>query len=572
MTTLDPSLRGKAVILAKLNAKNGTNYQLADVTISAPRSIPNTPLNGINTTVSFGFVNIDYASTLPFYYGRYNLSDIIFQSGQQTVIDETALDLYSLLPKINAFYGTIISEEDVYNAAIPAYDPQNYTAVRQVTIQAKPDSYIYTGSIIIQVSVNLPDETTRAVIVHQPSDLALVNQSIRIINKDGDRYPGSNVLFGVSNVTAWSVTDVYKNLNSEIILTGTFSFTYTDINNVATAVTAATYVVLNMRGEYLRSGNTNLYGTIPSTSVEVNAVSQLSFAVNSTTGALVKLTATGAIDSSFTPPTLPPLAFIRIADHGKIYAVTQLSGRSVSIIRLNSDGHKDTSFTDIVITTPLGASLYGVVDVLPKSIDSNTGNGGSFYILPPYGVASTVTLPTINGQAIFTPPAVSCGWNPIIPFSEEGIVNVSQTLQPVFSPTTIYSATATQIATNKRWLANYQLTTLNGSGGTVAITNKTSPVTGYVRPHVVNLSRSPVHCFLDSDPNNELEQPQWSTISEILPFAPDFALYHGQGKMIAMNYASMEATMNYVVLRTSTYEQTVDVSPDPIIGVKVIGA
>lgn len=152
--TIDGGGDGKALLLAGINALQGTNYTLDDWDFGIPELVT-VPQPTHNSKVAFGPKEGTGAyGVKTIYYNRIHASElggvIVPYAGEMYITD--------VLTKINEKYGILIKPTDIYDSVIPAPGVgQNQV---QVTLQFRPESIIFYDGVQIQIGTNDPTGDT----------------------------------------------------------------------------------------------------------------------------------------------------------------------------------------------------------------------------------------------------------------------------------------------------------------------------------------------------------------------------------------------------------------------------
>lgn len=152
--TIDGGGDGKALLLAAINAAQGTNYTLVDWDFGIPELVT-VPQPTHNSKVAFGPKEGTGAyGVKTIYYNRIHASElgnvIVPYSGEMYITD--------VLAKINEKYGILIKPEDIYDAVIPV--PGGGQNQVQVNLEFRPESIIFYNAVQIQIGQNDPTGDT----------------------------------------------------------------------------------------------------------------------------------------------------------------------------------------------------------------------------------------------------------------------------------------------------------------------------------------------------------------------------------------------------------------------------
>lgn len=152
--TIDAGGDGETLLLAAINAAEGTNYTLADWEFGIPEAVT-VPSPTHNTKVALGpKAGTGYYGVRSVFYNRIHAS----QLGNVIVPYAGEMYITQVIDKINEKYGIQIKQSDIYDAVIPAPAPGHNQV--QVTLQFRPESIIFYDGVQVQIGQNDPTGDT----------------------------------------------------------------------------------------------------------------------------------------------------------------------------------------------------------------------------------------------------------------------------------------------------------------------------------------------------------------------------------------------------------------------------
>lgn len=552
MGQIDYTQPAQQILVDLINQKNGTALRTQDVDFSAPEVSMNTALN-TNTLVKLtAKAGSGYFGTRDIHYTRLSVSDILESKPLEVQpIVETLLSEF--LPAINEAYGTFLKIEDIYDVAIPQYDPQHPNAIRTVSLVIKSTSYFYTGTFdlvfgIYNNAIQEVDGITRTyfiVIDGYPFDR--VKESMIALNVDGSPNTAFNFLSNVTTINAWTLDKVYRLANGQFVLNGSFSLVYTDGAGATQNVTNATELLVNEAGAVISDVAVHrfLFG--------VNAVVfdspnvPFKYFVDpdnlSRDSRLFRYTDAGVLDTTFIPAIDYQPKFIRITPDNKVYTISGVyqgadpsnNGQLTNLIRIDrllSTGLLDTAFQTVYIRS--SRPQYDppvIMDLMP--IDTQ-----GFYLAfaPVTGLDSSSNVPVVNGDSLLSIDVYAqtvYAWSPIARFDADGQLDIS------FKTS----------LNGRRGQALYEPSGSPLTWGTKAIvaegekiclvTYKRNPVTGYEHRQPVQFNLSGFDVLLSGE--GYKQQYKWTNLLNVLPQSNGFFIGYGmmQSFLSSGNYGNV---------------------------------
>lgn len=503
MDIIDYTKPSKEILIALINQKNGTALRAQDLVISDPAVAVNTSLH-TNTVVNISSATgSGYFGSRDIAYDRFDIAEIL-GSKPLELQPITELTLVEFLPAINTAYGTFLKEEDIYDVAIPPYDPLHPTAIRTVTLVINPNSYFYYGTFdlvfgMYNNAITENDGVTRTYIaVIDGYPINRVKESIIAINVDGTINTAFSFLSNTTAINSWTLDKVYTLANGEFVLEGDFAIVYTDGSNTVHNVTGKHQLVISETGAVLSDSDTIRFIFGPNTVVFERSSVAFKYFIDpdnvSRDSRLFRYTDAGVLDVTFVPAIDYKPAFVRITPDNKLYTVSgqyegadpgnnNLLTKLIRIDRLTNTGALDTAFNTIYIRSSLPSFNPPVIsDLCP--IDTQ-----GFYLAfaPIGGLDSTSVTPVVNGVSILAPDIlaqVPYAWSPIARFEPDGELDTSfkTTLRGCIG-NTAYEPAGSPITWNTKSI-------IAEGEKTILMSYKRNPVTGYEhrQPIAFNLS------------------------------------------------------------------------------------
>lgn len=546
MDTIDYTQPSKKILIDLINRKNGTNLRVQDFSISDPEVDVNAEI-GTDTKVTLTpLAGSGYYGVRSQYYTRMNV-DTIFGVQPITVQPTTQVSLSEFLPEINAFYGIHLKEEDIYDTAIPAYDPLHPTAPRSVTLAIRPTSYFFQGSYdfvfgIVNNAIAEDDGVTRTYyfwVDGLPIDQ--VKQSLKCFNADGTQNSAFNFLSNVSDIQTWTVDKIVKlqqNGQNFLIFEGEFELAYTEYGT-GTNVPLAVYggVLVFIGGE----GNGTLIVAAPNKlfSENINAVifehpaNSFSYEIDSLNlthdSHLYRYTNEATIDATFIPAISYQPKFIRVTPDNKIYTVSDVyegadpanNGTLTKLIRvdrLTATGAFDTTFSTLYIRSSDPAyDPVPVMDICP--IDT----GGCYLAFVPLRTTDiSAPHPVINGTSllqVIVGAGATYSWNPVIRLHQDGAIdNTFKHVLPGLRSPAIYEPNGSPVTWGTKAL-------VSEGEKTFLMTYRRNPITGYEHRQPIQFNLIGEEVLLSGQ--GYKHQYKWTQLLDIIPQSNGLFLGYG---------------------------------------------
>ena len=572
MDTIDYSQPSTKILFDLINRKNGTNLRVQDFVISEPAVNINTATQTDTSVILTPIAGSGYYGTREVKYKRMDV-DSVFGLMAMPTQPTTETTLYEYLSQINAFYGIHLKEEDIYDAPIPAYDPEHPTAARTVTLVVKPTSYFFTGSyeFIFGISNNAIQENDGVTRVYYawidglPIDQ--VKDSVIALNVDASDNTSFNFLSNVYEITAWTLDRITMLSNNSFALDGSFTLRQNQPDTVSTygglivdqygaLVTAAVDKIFNLPAnvEITRHAGVNKYYAIDPANTSHD--SHL-FAFNED----------GTPVAGFNPAISYEPKFIRLAPNGRIYTVSavyqggdplnnNLLTELIRIDRLMPNGSFDPSFDTIYIRSsdPLIMPVP-VMDICP--IDT-----GGFYLAfaPARTTDINIACPVINGQtllAIDITAGATYSWNPVVRFEADGGLDLSfKTMLPGLRSTAVYEPNGSPLTWGSKAL-------ISEGEKTFWMTYRRNPVTGYEHRQPFQYDLTGKEVLLNG--LGYKDQYKWTQLLNL--FSQSNGLFVGYGMMQSYQ---LTGTLSVPYSAIGRYKQTGEIdrllwrSPGPV--------
>lgn len=487
MDTIDYSQPAKQILIDLINRKNGTNLRVRDFDISDPIVNVN-HLTGTDTQIILTpLVGSGYYGERSQFYTRMDV-DTIFSAQAITIQPTIETTLLEFLPQINAFYGTHIKAEDVYDAPIPAYDSLHPTTPRSVTLAIKPTSYFFQGSYdfvfgIVNNAVQEADGVLRTYhfwIDGLPPNQ--VNQSFPCYNVDGTQNTAFNFLSNVTQIDTWTVERITRGPANSFIFEGEFDIAFGADLTVHSYQSLKIDETGHVTGAYVNKYFPPLYiDTLfehPDVSFKY-AIEPLNLTQDSH---LFRYTVAGDLDTTFVPAIPYQPKFIRITPDNKVYTVsdvyegtdpsTNALTKLIRVDRLTSLGLYDPAFTPIYIrSSDTQYDPVPVMDICP--IDT-----GGFYLafVPSRTTDVNAPYPIVNGvglREVILGAGATYSWNPVIRFHQDGALdNTFKHSLPGLRSPAVYEPNGSPLTWGTKAL-------VSEGEKTFLMTYRRNPITGY---------------------------------------------------------------------------------------------
>lgn len=441
MSTIDYTQAPKAVLMALINLRNNTNLDVSDFEIGAP--IPcQDAARASNTQVTITPVaGTGFYGDRTIYYDRLDLG--IFNTYPAATIPINELTLYEYLPVLNALYDLHLTEADVYDAPIPAFDPANPTLRRELPVIAKADSFFFQGSYTFSFGTsNLPlpemDGVIRRFYLYIDGlSITDVKKSLISLNANGTTNTDFTFLVNATSIDAFEVTRVYRRTDGSFVLNGNFTLVFMDGQGVPRPVSTAKGLLVSATGRVTGSSMFTYFDT-PGKSPVYEAVGvPFKYVIDDADLTqqcrLYRFDEQGVTDRSFAPEITYRPEFVRITRTGKIYTISaqfvgadphnnNLPAKLMRIDRLLPTGSFDPAFYPVFIG--VSNATYAVLPIFDLC---EMDTGGFSVVFKPVATSNIGSVsPVINGRKILQVDPVNnplYSWNPVAVFNADGSQN-----------------------------------------------------------------------------------------------------------------------------------------------------
>lgn len=170
MEQIDYTKSPDEILLTLINNDNpGKNITLAQVALATPSVVVDgsetgPSFNNRKTKLRVSAVNgSGYADYVDVSYSRIHFRDMLTPTEADTVKYPKTTEHFSLgentalshlLPQINSKYGVNLQPEDFWDTTLPTFEGLPPYDDKYVKLEAKPDSKIYIGGVLIKIDPN----------------------------------------------------------------------------------------------------------------------------------------------------------------------------------------------------------------------------------------------------------------------------------------------------------------------------------------------------------------------------------------------------------------------------------
>lgn len=545
MDQIDFTQPTKQIFVDFVNQKNGTALRAQDVELSLPQVSVNTVLK-TNTVVKLtANAGTGYFGTRDISYNRLDIGEIL-ESKPLEVQPTTETMLSEFLPAINVAYGTFLKPEDIYDVAIPAYDPLHPNAVREVALIIQSASYFYIGTFDLVFgtfnnAIEEIDGVTRTYfILIDGYAINRVKESLVALNVDGTANTAFDFLSNASLITGWILDNTYRLANGQFVLEGTFTLSYLDGNGQTIAAVDTEQLLISETGAVVSDAMGKRFSFGVNSIVFDTPNVPFKYFIDpdnlSRDSRLFRYTDEGILDAGFIPAIDYKPKFIRITAANKIYTVSDVyagadpanNGQLTNLIRIDRllpTGALDTTFQTVYIRSSQPQySPPPIMDLYP-----NDAQGFYLAFVPAGGLDSSSNIPVVNGQSLLTVDVLaqtSYAWSPVARFEADGELDTSfKTSLNGRRGHTLYEPSGSPLTWNKKAIV--------AEGEKICLmTYRRNPVTGYDhrQPVQFNLSGNEV---LLSGQGYKL-QYKWTDLLNVIP----------QSNGLFIGYGTMQSFLN----------------------------
>lgn len=545
MDQIDFTQPTKQIFVDFVNQKNGTALRAQDVELSLPQVSVNTVLK-TNTVVKLSAnAGTGYFGTRDISYNRLDIGEIL-ESKPLEVQPTTETMLSEFLPTINTAYGTFLKPEDIYDVAIPAYDPLHPNAMREVTLIIQSASYFYIGTFDLVFgtfnnAIEEIDGVTRTYfLVIDGYPINRVKESFIALNVDGSSNTVFNFLSNAGAVNGWTLDKVYCLVNGQFVLEGTFALTYTEGDGTVVNVSDTKQLLLSSTGAVISNDVLRRFSFGANTIVFDTPNVPFKYFIDPDNvgrdSRLFRYTDEGVLDSTFVPAIDYKPKFLRITPTNKVYTVSDVyagadpanNGLLTNLIRIDRllpTGALDTTFQTVYIRSSRPEyDPPSIMDLYP-----NDTQGFYLAFAPVGGLDSSSNIPVINGQSLLTVDVLAqagYAWSPLARFEADGELDTSfKTSLNGRRGHTLYEPSGSPLTWNKKAIV--------AEGEKICLmTYRRNPVTGYEhrQPVQFNLSGNEV---LLSGQGYKL-QYKWTDLLNVIP----------QSNGLFIGYGTMQSFLN----------------------------
>lgn len=429
-----------AILFDKINIRNNTSLNYLDFDLSEPipvqifGSTVNTKCTVVPKTAS------SFYKTQDIFFERLDFSDILSNPAGE-IIPNNAATLFELLPQINRVFGINLLHEDVYDTPTPVYDYNSIPGTVTITVKAKPNSFLFTGTYDLLLGPKIEETTVApfnvAYFVHtQGYSTVDYLRMLTSINSDGTQNTDFSFLRNATDIKNVKIDKVIQLNDGTLVLNGDFTFTARLGSAVVASPVTCKAVVIRLDGSVLSTSAASLFSSDIGMDYYENKAVAFKYVVDTTinpanVNSIYRYGQDGLLDTSFVSTDIkytPTL--LSVCPDGKVYTVSpafsaplsvnnSIASRQIRIDRINADGTIDTSFSPVVISGNGSDAPLPVANIVPL-----LNNGFWMLIQPLYGVATTSVSPVVNGIPSVPGNTVEAySWNPIFRVSQTGAVN-----------------------------------------------------------------------------------------------------------------------------------------------------
>lgn len=545
MGSIDYTQPAKQILVDLLNQKNGTALRTQDVEFTTPVTRVEAALK-TNTVITLSATEgSGYFGTREIFYSRLDIREIL-ESKSLEVQPTTETMLSEFLPAINEAYGTFLKIEDIYDVAIPPYDPAHPNAIRTVSLVINPASYFYIGSFdlvfgIYNNAVQESDGVTRVYyLLIDGYPMNRVKESLIALNTNGTPNTAFNFLSNTTVINGWILDKVYRLANGRFVLEGTFSLTYRESDGTNTTIIDAKHLVINETGAVLSDDVVRYFTFGVNTVVYDTPGVAFKYFIDpdnlTRDSHLFRYTDAGVLDSAFVPAIDYKPKFIRVTPDNKVYTVSDIYQGSdpnnnnqltklIRIDRLLPTGLFDSAFQTVYIRS--SQPLYDpsvILDLCP--IDTQ-----GFYLAfaPTGGLDSSSNYPVINGRSLLTVDITSqtvYAWSPIARFEADGELDVTfKTTSVGRRGYTLYEPSGSPLSWGTKAI-------VSEGEKTILMTHRRNPVTGYEHRQPVQFNLTGTEVLLSG--MGYKQQYKWTDLMNVIP----------QSNGLFLGYGSMQSFLN----------------------------
>ncbi len=426
-----------------INSANNTSLQPEDFTVGAPfvNTTGSSPNTGVVLTPN---PLTGYVGTPTIYYNRIDISTIL-DSQIGTINLQNAVNLSDIMGQINTIYGTDFQPTDYINTPLPVANPTYPNLPLVVTIATTPTSLKYTGTYdytlnYTAVSATSPVDLRRLIAVYTglPPSQSVVKYSL-----DGSIDTTFSFLQNASAVSTFNISSSFYRNDGTLCLNGTFTLTAL----IAGIPQSGTYssLIVDQTGSITQVSLTPIYSFTANSKQYANRNVPFIYSLDAVS--FTRFNNAGILDTTFNSGLNYIPIMIRVADSGKIYAVSatfvgpdpynnNVSTNMVVIDRLLSTGAVDVTFNRVYIRMSAYPSNFSsIID-----IKENPNGLIAIYVGSNSGYGAGVPVPVVNGTPLV--PIDSSGnstgtWLPIISLLSNGMLST-----PLVNSLNIMSGTA----------------------------------------------------------------------------------------------------------------------------------
>lgn len=467
---LDITKSPQQILMDKFNATNGLNLSLDDFTFADPISIDETAVSNTKVALTPKLVSQFY-NAIDLKYKRLDLTELL-SNPSVTVRRTTETKLSDMIPKINAAFGINITADDYYDTDLSILYPDNPDAEIPVTITAKPTSLLFKGSYIFslnRLTTTIVPTTGEDSIVYavlsNPTHPIFIS-TIQAITTDAEILPQYKFMYNAITVGYCRIDRIFKLTNQDFVLIGQFQFD-ADLGAGQTHYDT-TGIVLSPSGGIRTASNTIFqktqlmdYSTLDNLPVVYTIVSNDS--TDTADFKIFKYNTEGQEDASYS--TTMNLGFkpdfIKVCSDGKVYAVSPMYTESlikkIKIVRITASGTIDSSFTPVIISSTGNANPFNVHDLV-VTYTAGAPNGFYLSLVPNNDLSSfSVNLPTVNGTALVPGGETQdYGYLPVVKIKQDGSLDANwNSKQKNYTSYSIHQLNNSTLTPGERAIVSY---------------------------------------------------------------------------------------------------------------------
>lgn len=461
----------------------------------------------------------------------------------------TEENLSELIDQINTEYGIDLKAEDYIDVPLPVVNPANPLAEFDVTITAKPDSYIVTGDYTFRIN-RVPDvssnevEDVVTVVVLQETNEPTHEHTLRMFDVKGTEGQFFDFLKGSTATTKVKIDDYFYIQEKGILLFGEFDFVYEEPGYPSVYV-VSNCILISVSGQLLRDYNDQFdqgHGLVymQGKSTKYIYAYDESNALGVSPSKIYRYGLDG-VRMDYYPSFGQDVDYFTIDQNDRVLAVTKQfdvqmdldndpatpdqTVKVYDIIRLDVDGLLDATYSRTRVRTNSGNDPWKVGHIEAIGGDKDSTVGGLYVsFIPSENPSSQGESPIVNDVPLVPGNEPLYGYLPMVRILNNGTLDATfDVKQKSVLPAAVYTYDALQVPVTGK-----QHYTVTGNEVTY-MSYRVNPITGHMQDLPMTYGQDgKLKPFTGED---YVLSPLWETYESIASARNNVFVIFGKGQL-----------------------------------------